>query len=137
MNLTLARQDARSDGIFSLLQGDGGKIIAWTLERAHPRDSGGYAPKIPAGTYRCVRGIHHLERVKGPVETFEITGVPGHTGVLFHVGNFNNDSEGCVLLGQSIAKDVGPWMLSQSRKAFLAFMQLQSGLPEFPLTVLG
>lgn len=95
------------------------------------------APKLPPGIYRCVRGIHRLHNKEAkPFETFEITGVPGHTGILFHVGNFIHDSDGCVLLGRVVSStETEPVMVTDSVKTFTRFMLDQEGVESFPLTV--
>ena len=93
---------------------------------------------MPHGTYKCVRGTHQLEG-GGPFTTFEITGVPGHTGVLFHPGNTELDSRGCECLGMSLGEIVtnqGPLdAVLQSREAFQEFMIYQDGCDEFTLKV--
>jgi hypothetical protein len=130
MNLTLTRQRYESWGIISELTDENDTQIAVTLEHAYPEDSG-FVPKIPVGTYSCQRGMHQLEGMTAPFETFEITGVTGHTNILFHVGNFNKDSEGCVLLGSAL----GAEMVSGSKTAFLNFMNIQENVDEFILEV--
>lgn len=141
MNLTLTRTEYRSDGIFSELRDEDGNTIARTLEHAYlmggtgPGEGYTYIPKIPPGTYTCVRGPHRLHGMTADFETFEITGVVGHENLLFHWGNFNKDSEGCVLVGKSEAVGGGAHMVTASRDTFAAFMQLQDGLDSFQLTV--
>jgi len=139
MNLTLKHAEFSSDGIFGSLMDSDGNQIATTLEHAYPTGNGdgSYAPKLIPGIYKCVRGMHQLAHMRAPFETFEITGVVGHTNILFHVGNFNDDSEGCVLLGA--ATTLGPkgtQMLINSRSTFAKFMRLQDNVTEFLLTVL-
>ena len=63
--------------------------------------------------------------------TFEVQNVPGHTGILFHTGNTNRDSEGCILLGSLIKGNI----LLNSRPAFAKFMELLGNLPQFTLEV--
>lgn len=134
MNLTLTRVRKCEYGIFSLLTDETGKKVASTLEHAYPSElsNEGFVPKLPNGTYTCVRGEHKLDHMIHTFETFEITGVSGHTGVLFHVGNYNADSDGCVLLGHQI---VNFKMITDSKNTFDAFMLLQTGLNSFILTV--
>ena len=134
MNLKLRRTDHREDGIFGVLLDNTGKQIAVTLEHAYDsgHGNGTYVPKLPVGAYQCVRGTHRLHN-KVPFETFEITGVKGHSGILFHVGNKNNDSDGCVLLGNSYGGE--PRVIANSRMTFEAFMNLQHGVNSFTLTV--
>lgn len=128
MDLVLNRKQFREDGIFGELRNQVGDLIAVTLEHAFPA-AGGYAPVIPQGTYDCVRGEHYLHGMTEPFTTFEVSGVDGHAGLLFHWGNFNRDSEGCILLGDSIrAPDQSAWMVTDSRVAFEKFMSSQDGL---------
>jgi len=153
MNLHLQRRPdgIRPDGIFSNVIGENGPIGVG-LEHAYPvvdgrgeaageGQAGTYAPKLPAGTYECVRSMHRLHGMDHDFETFEITGVPGHSGVLFHWGNWNEDSEGCVLLGEAIAlgehNGAHVEMVTNSRAAFARFMALQEGVERFVLTVEG
>lgn len=125
MNLHLIRKEFRLYGIFGELRDDQNNLVAVTLEHSYEDK-----PKLPSGNYSCVRGMHQLSN-KPPFETFEITGVPGHTGILFHKGNSNNDSEGCVLLGSSL----GTGCILDSKIAFDNFLELQSGKQTFSLVV--
>lgn len=137
---TLRRTDARSDGIFGdfTFDGDPGRFC-FTLEHAYMGPGGPpatFAPKVPAGVYTCVRGTHTLHNGV-PFETFEITGVPGHAGILFHAGNFNRDSEGCVLVGKQVVVDpnTGDEMVTGSRIEFGEFMARLAGVDTFELEV--
>lgn len=134
--MILSRMTKRPDGIFSQLLDDNGNQVSCTLEHAFPDGKGGFEPVIPPGTYTCVRGLHRLEHMTEDFETFEITGVQGHSQLLFHWGNWNKDSDGCVLTGSSIDKIVTPWMVTNSRFTFAKFMELNQGLDQFPLTVM-
>lgn len=130
MTLRLIRREFREDGIFSELVNEKSKIIAQTAEHAYNS-----MPKLPFGTYTCRRGIHKLHDLK-PFETFEICDVPGHTGVLFHVGNWPQiDSDGCVLLGGGIAPSSKGQMVTQSRQTFEEFMAMLQGIDQFTLVV--
>lgn len=129
MDLHLTRTDNGPAGIFGTLTTSGGAVVAVTLEHAYPEDQG-WVPKIPVGTYVCVRGEHQLG-TGSPFTTFEITGVPGHSGLLFHTGNFTRDSSGCVLVGQERHDD----MILGSHAAFGGFMLLMGGVDRFTLAV--
>lgn len=135
MDLTLKRTDYTEDGVFGHLEEtDSGDSVAVTLEHAYYSGNGigSYEPKLPPGEYVCRRGEHKLK--KGPTfTTFEVQNVPGHTGMLFHPGNYNEDSDGCILLGTTMSSS----MISDSRKAFIKFLLLQEGVDEFTLTVLA
>ena len=133
MNLTLRRDEYRADGIFSTLFDDLGNPIDRTLEHSYDNE-----PKIPPGTYTCVRGPHRLHGMTEDFSTFEVTGVEGHEGILFHWGNFNRDSEGCILVGQSkTTQSDNSEMITGSRLAFASLMALQAGVDEFTLTVVA
>lgn len=123
MDLILDRFNFSPNGILGIL-GSKEEDICYTLEHAY-----NLAPKIPEGIYRCVRGQHQLK--SGPIETFEVTNVPNHTGILFHPGNTENDSEGCILLGMGKSGDA----LTLSRLAFEAFMGFQDRVDTFMLKV--
>lgn len=132
MDLTLTRQDNNQNGIFSVLSDSSGNIISHTLEHSYTGEDGSsYIPKIPDGTYTCVRGPHRLNGMTDDFITFEITGVSGHSNLLFHWGNYNRDSEGCVLLGESRVGD----MVTNSRITFNKFIDLQKNINEFILVV--
>jgi hypothetical protein len=124
----LQRLASRVDGIFSVLFLDDVPRF-FTLE--HSFD---LKPAVPAGTYTCIRGLHRLS--KGfPFQTYEIMGVEGHSGILFHPGNTNADSEGCVLLGTGTALTGDALEVVNSRAAFAAFLTWANNRPSFELLV--
>lgn len=126
MNLSLGRVKKCADGIFSKIS----ELELCSIEHAYVQPDGSWEPKIPPGTYICIRGIHCLSNGI-PFETFEITGVEGHTGLLFHCGNTNAASEGCVCTGGEIVGN----MVTHSRIAFAAFMTAQEDVDQFLLFV--
>ena len=139
MNLMLDSFKTSKGGVLGRLFTDAGELVAVTLEHAYESGIEGHSAKVPAGTYRCVRGMHDLdgEGPKVPFETFEIMGVAGHWGLLFHKGNFNRDSKGCVLVGEAFA-DIdqdGYQDVTNSGATFTKFMALQDGVDEFELRV--
>ena len=140
MNLTLTRKARKETGIFGELHTEDGKFVAFTLEHSYFQSqpsmsaNGGviqsWEAKIPLGTYRCLLGDHQLHS-GSKFKTFMVTGVPNHSGILFHIGNYNRDSEGCILLGlQEIPEGVG-----RSGDAFKQFIALQGDRTEFFLNV--
>lgn len=140
MKLILQRKDFRYDGIFSEILDENYHFLFVALEHAYLCTDGTYKPKIPNGTYTCVRGMHNLESriAKGepPFETFEITGVDGHSGLLFHPLNYNEESDGCVGPGLSLGKRTnGGQMICNSQKAFDALINLQVYNQTFDLLV--
>lgn len=128
MDFVLSRKDYREDGIFGELKSESNFFV--TLEHSYSN-----VPKLPPGKYTCKKGIHTLHDGI-PFTAFEVMDVPGHTGILFHVGNYNADSEGCLLLGLQIGRQLsGGWMITHSKQAFEQFMKLQENVDEFNLTV--
>lgn len=126
MTLNLKRTEFSDDGVFGELSDESGKILFYTLEHSY----GGQA-KLDTGAHKCLLGAHRLHGMTSDFQTYEITGVLGHAGILFHWGNFNKDSDGCVLLGQS---RVGK-MVTSSKDAFAAFMALTDEAQSFELIV--
>lgn len=131
MDLTLTRTEFRPDGVFGRLESADGGFSCVTLEHSY---SG--LPKLPDGEYSCLRGTHRLTSMDHDFETFEILNVPGHSNILLHTGNYDQDSEGCVLLGEQIIEQTnGEWWISSSRAAFARFIAAQAGCDSFTLTV--
>ena len=70
-------------------------IPRWlTLERTWHNNERGISC-IPAGEYIMQRTIYH----KHGYETFEVI-CPPRERVLFHTGNIDDDSHGCILVGE-------------------------------------
>lgn len=133
--MKLIRTQYTADGIFGRVYNSNGVPICYSLEHSYPQTDGTYLPKLSIGKYTCIRSTHQLHNGV-PFETFEITNVPGHSNILFHAGNFNTDSEGCVLLGHNITKqDGGTHMITTSKTTFKEFMQTLENINEFQLTV--
>lgn len=109
--------------------------MAYTLEHAYLFDHQ-YDPKVHAGVYLCIRGDHRLS--EGSLfETFELQ-VPKHSGIIFHAGNYNQDSKGCILLGERIVmsgQKPGSRMLLNSIKTFNKFMKHLDGIDQFELII--
>jgi Family of unknown function (DUF5675) len=122
--MKLVRYSKCPEGIFSTLTDDTGKSY-FTAEHSYSN-----LPKIPNGIFTCVRGQHQLE--SGPIETFEITGVEGHTGLLIHYGNLpQTQSDGCILIGDSCKNSE----ILNSRASFQTFMSNLTGINSFTLSV--
>ena len=135
----------RSDGIFGTFQFHGdAEPFCVTLSHAYKTNELWYPIVVPGKTYACVRGPHCLaDGVQ--FETFEIVGIDGHDGLLFHPLNFNSESSGCTGLGQRIAKydsnrdgqvdEADDNMITHSRKTFAAWMTRLAGVDTFMLQV--
>lgn len=103
-----------------------------TLEREW-KDNKPNESCIPAGEYIC-------KSVLSPKfsRTFEITKVPNRSAILFHAGNYPENSHGCVLLGASFLKLKERRFINNSGETFKKFLEYfkQLSIKEFQLTIL-
>jgi len=84
--------------------------------------------RIPAGCYdlgvRDEGGFHNrYRRVFSGIHQgmIEILSVPDFRYVLIHVGNFDRDTAGCLLLGRA---DFNGWAVWQSKATYLRFYKM-------------
>lgn len=84
---------------------------------------------IKTGSYLCKR--FHGSKWRN---TFEIV-ISGHTAVLFHAGNTEADTRGCVLLGNTIGKLKGDRAILNSGNTFKSFLEVTNNLSEFNLFI--
>lgn len=129
-------------GYLDLFDGAGQRLARFCTAEEEWRDNRPHISCIPTGSYRCRRGV--FPRMG---ETFEVTGVPGRTAILFHAGNTEADTEGCILLGQrfgclTVPDEDAPdhpgtvtWAVAESRRAVSWFRGLTKDVTEFPLAV--
>lgn len=129
-SFTLKRDLFRDDGIISTLSDKDGNIVAHTLEHSYDK-----LPKIPNGVWKCQRGNHRLHNMTEDFSTFEVMNIPGHDNILFHWGNYNKDSDGCILMGNKAVESNGVEMVTSSKDTFAKFMASLDGVDEFVLTV--
>ncbi len=85
---------------------------------------------IPAGDYICIR-------VQSPKfgNTFEIVNVPDRTNILFHKGNIEDDSEGCVIVGEQYHRYRRKVSIKASREGFKEFLSRLSKINVFYLII--
>lgn len=134
-DLELVRVSVSHDGAFGVLLLDGVPAGPVTIERTYPvapsTPKGPQLVKIPPGTYSCHRTVFY----RGGYDTYEITGVVGHSRLLFHRGNVEEDSDGCILVGARFGYlGMRPCVLG-SREGFAEFMRLTWGRSRFSLAV--
>lgn len=101
-----------------VLRDDDGKVFFTTFEDK----------PIPAGTY----GVSFCPHPKHGM-AWEICNVPGRTGILFHIGNDAEDSEGCILVGLGFARD--RVAITASITGYQRFLRFLHKLDTFTLTV--
>ena len=103
--------------------------FALTLERAWLENMPNVSC-IPAGTYKAIR---HVSPKFG--ETFWVQDVPGRASILFHKGNIDDDSHGCILVGESFSHVLGEAGITGSKEGFGEFMRILEGKREFQLEI--
>ncbi len=84
---------------------------------------------IPEGCYTCVpySSVTHKD-------VYEVNDVPGRTYILFHSGNFESDTLGCILLGNSSGQLLLEPAVMESKACMDMFRKL-IGKNEFKLTI--
>ncbi len=122
--LRIIRVERSEAGLIGVLLIDG-VVECFTLQ-PDPADT---HFSIPVGIFPCRR----YHSAKYP-DTFEIL-VPGHTALLFHSGNVEADTHGCVLLGEAVGYLKGKRAVLSSGLAFEQFMRTMGGDVECDLLV--
>jgi hypothetical protein len=128
MKWTLTRKQYREDGIFGQLVSEDGVYFFHTLEHAyriedeHYPKSVEFYPKIQEGLHPCIpynspKNGYIVPLLNGPDDQgryFQI-----------HIGNYAEDSEGCILVGLGIGRRAnGGQMITSSRQAFKKLMEI-------------
>src|SRR5574344_381610 len=81
---------------------------------------------IPKGTYEVVMNVVSAKFSKYKQYTFcggrvpRLLNVPGYDGVLMHIGNKPEDTEGCILVGKNTVKG----MITSSTETFMSFYKI-------------
>jgi hypothetical protein len=144
MDLTLTYIRTDHEGAFANVTDDTGALLMVTGTHTFLQADGvTWAPIEGTGQWVCVRGTHTINNptpqhpnATKTFETFEITGIAGHSGLLFHWGNVpETQSEGCHLTGESFGEIGGLEAVLNSVTAFEKFMAAQAGVDSFVLTV--
>lgn len=125
--LTLKRVAFTSNGTFGVLIDE--VPFALTCERKWV-DNKPDISCIPIGTYFC-------KRVNSPRfgNTFEVMYVNGRTSILFHSGNTEDDSKGCILIGEEFGMVNGKTAVLSSKRGFAEFLERLKDLNEFALMI--
>ena len=116
---------------FGVLLREDGIPFALTLERPWLNNQRGVSC-IPLGRYFAKR---HQSPKFG--ETFWLQDVPGRAEILFHKGNIDDDSHGCVLIGERFDPVNGEDGIVASAEGFGEFMRLTLGLGEIAVNIEG
>ncbi len=137
MKLTLKRIASLNTATFGVLLADG---VPFCLSVEPPwRDNAPRVSCIPDGRYtaqRC-RTLAHYGFKDSPRfgDTFEVTGVPGRSLILFHKGNTAADTLGCIVLGEQFELLNGQPAVLASGQAFAEFKLKTASLDTFDLLI--
>lgn len=122
-------------------QGQFGRLLKWVTMEEEWLDNQRNKSSIPPGAYVCKRSWFY----RGGYATFEITGVPGRSRIVFHIANTEEDVEGCVGLGlrmgtllrtdEETNERRHKLAVLSSRAAFSEFMQHFEGIDEWVLII--
>ncbi len=102
------------------------EFLCYTLEDEHRSKKVFGETRIPAGKYKLslreYGGFHQRYKEKFPdfhIGMLEVKDVPGFTDILIHIGNNDDDTAGCLLLGnQSHQNITGPGFIGSSTDAY-------------------
>lgn len=94
---------------------------------------------IPAGVYQCLRCSnspdYNFNDSPRFGDTFQVMNVPGRSNILFHAGNLDDDSHGCILIGEKYDKLNGDPGILSSNEGFNEFKELLDKDDEFRLII--
>ena len=118
MRWRLVRNQYLESGIFGLLTSEDGMYTFCTLEHSYdlkPKVTAGIHPCIPYNSpkHGCICPLLNAPEDQG--HEFEV-----------HIGNYNADSIGCILVGLGLGNaSSGGKMLTSSKQAFEQIMKLE------------
>ncbi len=129
--LVLERFAYSASGTFGILILPSGQRLA-TVERPW-LDNKVSISCIPVGEYHCSPRRYN----RGGYDAYIVNDVPGRTYILFHIGNYVRNSNGCILVNSYHgATSSGEWCGRQSKTAFDA-MREELGRSEFKLKIIN
>jgi len=131
MILTLKRISYSPIGTFGALIREDKVCFTLTLEDPWKDNRYGISC-IPPSYYDCKRIISPKFGI-----TFEVLDVPGRTHILFHKGNTQENTRGCILIGESFDPVLGTEGITRSGEGFKEFLNLLSTTDKFVLLISG
>ncbi len=115
--MTLKRIASNEDRTFGVLLDNDNDPFAVTLEDPWKGNKVNVSC-IPADKYICKKRFSPKFG-----DTYEVTNVEGRTHILFHKGNTEQDTHGCILIGESFDYLGGDPAIINSGKGFREFMR--------------
>lgn len=94
---------------------------------------------IPADTYLCTRcnksPDYNFQDSPRFGDTFQVRDVKNRSKILFHKGNIDDDSHGCILIGEQYGDVKGAHGILSSREGYNELMGIMKNDDEFRLIV--
>lgn len=127
MIITVDRFKSDTDATISKVDVDG-QFVCFGLEDEYRADKVAGETRIPAGRYevglRTEGGFHMRYAKKFPAMhrgMLHVLNVPGFKFILIHIGNTDEDTAGCLLVGSNAAVDDGELRVNSSKLAYQKF----------------
>lgn len=124
MIITVDRIKSDSDATLSKVDVDG-QFVCFGLEDEYREEKVASETRIPAGRYkvglRTEGGFHTRYTKKFPGMhrgMLHVLNVPNFKFILIHIGNTDEDTAGCLLVGLNAAVDDGELRVTSSRLAY-------------------
>ena len=126
MIVKLVRFSSQENSTLGMLFIDG-EFQCFTMEDEHRTKKVKHKTRIPEGIYQLgIReegGYHERYKVRFPgvhEGMIEVLDVPNFTYILLHIGNWHQDTSGCLLLANTAKQNVtGDGMVMESKLAYL------------------
>ena len=138
MRIILNRLSHTTHGTFGVLMDDTAVPFAITMERPWLNNQKSISC-IPDGVYTAKRCRHSEEYnfKDSPKfgDTFVVENVPNRSHILFHTGNLDDDSHGCILVGEQFGVLGNNPAILASKAGFKEFFRLTSNVHEFQLVI--
>lgn len=128
-HVELIRLEESSQGTLGAIRIDG-RLFCACLELPD-RGNAANISRIPPGNYICAKTVSPRFG-----ETYEVLDVPQRSHILFHAGNTDDDTQGCILLGKYWGNLKGERAVLNSGATFRDFLVYMIEEYEFKLTVL-
>ena len=137
--MRIKRIASTKHGTFGVIWGDGRAApFALTLERPWADNQKGMSC-IPAGEYAVLRckaspdyGFKDSSKFGN---TFQVMNVPGRSYILFHKGNLDDDTRGCILIGEQYGFLRGQPAILASGPGFKEFLGIMATKNGFDLVI--
>jgi len=115
MLLEVIRFSSQKDSTLGLLfdTTNGREFLCFTLEDEYREKKVMHETRIPAGKYRLglrtEGGFHNRYKTRFPdihKGMIQVLNVPNFDYILWHIGNDDDDTSGCLLLGNSVTQNI-------------------------------